>query len=136
MTNSSSRREANRSRSESCIAPEALKFLGRAGLLPDASSTADATSEYQKRLRFIERARGLGLDLHEIRDLLSISEGVTREMTPMYASIESQVENIERRIIALMRVRQALIQTQQRVERHSPLRSCPIVAALQASYHG
>jgi MerR family mercuric resistance operon transcriptional regulator len=136
MSGSSNRRETSRSRSELRGAPDALRFLGRAGLLPDASPDADAAPECRERLRFIERARSLGFDLHEIRELLSISEGASREMTPVYASIESQVENIEQRIIALMRVRQALMQTQGRIERHSPLLSCPIVAALQDPCHG
>ena len=131
MSGSSNRREASRSRSKLRIAPDALRFLGRAGLLPDASPDADATSEYRERLRFIERARALGFDLHEIRGLLSISEGASREMTPMYASVESQVENIEQRIVALMRVRQALLQTRERQDRHRSHPHCPIAAAIQ-----
>ena len=103
----------------------------RAGLLPDASPDADATPEYRERLRFIERARALGFDLHEIRELLWISDGVSREMTSLHASIESQVENIEQRIVALMRVRQALLQTRERLDRHGAHPHCPIVAALQ-----
>lgn len=131
MSSSSHRRETSSSRSEPRIAPDALRFLGRAGLLPEASPDADATFTYRERLRFIERARALGFDLHEIRELLSVSDGVLREMTPLRASIERQVENIELRIVALMRVRQALLQTQERLDRHSPYSHCPIVAALQ-----
>ena len=131
MSSSSNRREASRSRSEPRIAPDALRFLGRAGLLPDASPDADAAPEYRERLRFIERARALGFDLHEIRGLLSISVGVSREVAPMCASIESQVEKIEQRIVALMRVRKALLQTRERQDRHRPHPHCPIVAALQ-----
>ncbi len=131
MSGSSNRRETSRSRSELRIAPDALRFLGRAGLLLDASPDAAATPEYRERLRFIERARALGLDLHDIRELLWISDGVSRKRTPLHASIESQVENIEQRIVALMRVRQALLQTPGRLDRHGPHPHCPIVAALQ-----
>lgn len=131
MSSSSSRRKVHGSHSEVHIAPDALRFLERAGLLPDASSGADATPEYRRRLQVIERGRALGFDLHEIRELLSISDGVSREMTPPHASIESQVENIEQRIVALMRVRQALLQTRGRLDRHRPHPHCPIVAALQ-----
>jgi DNA-binding transcriptional MerR regulator len=131
MSGSSNRRETSKSRSELRIAPDALRFLGRAGLLPDASPDADATPDHRERLRFIERARALGFDLHEIRELLWISDGVSREKTPLHASIESQVENIEQRIVALMRVRQALLQTRGRLDRHRRHPHCPIVAALQ-----
>ena len=131
MSSSSHRRETSSSRSEPRIAPDALRFLGRAGLLPEASPDADATFTYREQLRFIERARALGFDLHDIRELLSISDGVSREKTPLHASIESQVENIEQRIVALMRVRKALLQTRGRLDRHRPHPHCPIVAALQ-----
>lgn len=131
MTRSSSRPGTTRVSPPAGVASDALRFFVRAGLLPDASPDAGATPEYRERLRFIERARALGFDLHEIRELLSVRDGVLREMTPLRASIERQVENIELRIVALMRVRQALLQTQERLDRHSPYSHCPIVAALQ-----
>ncbi len=130
MSSSTNRREANRSHSERRIAPDALRFLRRAGLLPDASPDADATLECRGRLRFIERARALGFDLHEIRTLLLISDGAAREMAPPHASIESQVENIEQRIVGLMRVRQALLQMRERLDRNNPHPHGPIVATL------
>ena len=113
------------------VAPDALRFLVRAGFLSDASPDADVTPEYRERLRFVQRAQRLGFDLHEIRELLSISDDVSREMTSLHASIASQVENIEQRIVALMRVRQALLQTHERPDRHAAHPLHPIVAALQ-----
>jgi MerR family transcriptional regulator, copper efflux regulator len=107
MSGSSNRRETSRSRSDLRIAPDG------------------------ERLRFIDRARALGFDLHDIRELLAISDGVARKRTPLHASIESQVESIEQRIVALMRVRQALLQTRGRLDRHRPHPHCPIAAALQ-----
>lgn len=130
MSSSSNRQEISRSRSELRIAPDALRFLERAGLLPDASPGADATLEYRGRLQFIEHGRALGFDLHEIRELLAISDGVSREMTPPHASIESQVENIEQRIVGLMRVRQALLQARERLDRNNPHPHGSIVATL------
>jgi len=131
MTRSSSRPGTTRVSPPAGVASDALRFFVRAGLLPDASPDAYATTEYRERLRFVQRARRLGLELHEIRELLSISDGVSPEMISLHTSIESQVENIELRIVALMRVRQALLQTQERLDRHSPYSHCPIVAALQ-----
>jgi DNA-binding transcriptional MerR regulator len=131
MSRLSSKHDPNRPAPEAHIAPEALRFFGRAGLLPSVSATAVATPEYDRRLRFIQRTQELGLAVHEIRELLAIGDGVAAGMTHSCVSIESQIENIEDRIIALMRVRLALVQTQQRLERHGPLPSCPIVAALQ-----
>ena len=107
-----------------------LRFLGRAGLLPNASPNGDATPKYRERMQFIERARALGFNLHEIRELIWISNGVSREKASPHASIESQVESIEQRIVGLMRVRQALLETQERFDRQCPHPHCPIVAAL------
>jgi MerR family mercuric resistance operon transcriptional regulator len=103
----------------------------RAGLLRDALPDADATPENRERMQFIERARALGFDLHEIRDLLCISDGGSREMEGLHATVGGQIESIEQRIIGLMRLRQALLQTRERLERHGPQPHCPIVAALQ-----
>jgi MerR family mercuric resistance operon transcriptional regulator len=130
MTRSSSRPGTTRVSPSVGVAPDALRFFGRAGLLPDASPDVEVTPEYRERLRFVQRAQRLGFELHEIRELLAISDGASREMTSLYASIENQVENIEQRIVALMRVRQALLQMHQRLDRHRPHPQCPIVAAL------
>jgi DNA-binding transcriptional MerR regulator len=113
------------------VAPDTLRFFVHAGLLPDAPPEVELTPEYRERVRFVQRAQRLGFDLHEIRELLSISDGVSREMTSLHASIASQVENIEQRIVALMRVRQALLQTHERPDRHAAHPLHPIVAALQ-----
>ena len=131
MSRSSSRPNNTRIPPETGVTPDALRFLVRAGLLSDASPDADVTPEYRERERFVQRAQRLGFDLHEIRELLSISDGVSREMTSLHASIASQVENIEQRIVALMRVRQALLQTHERPDRHAAHPLHPIVAALQ-----
>jgi DNA-binding transcriptional MerR regulator len=111
------------------VTPDVLRFLGRAGLLPDASPDADATPEYRVRLRFIERARALGFALHEIRELLLINDSAIQGTTPLCASIASQLEGVEERIIALMRVRQALLLSQESPVRHGVRE--PIAAALQ-----
>jgi MerR family mercuric resistance operon transcriptional regulator len=111
------------------VTPDALRFLGRAGLLPDASHEADATPEYRARLRFIERARALGFPLHEVRELLLINDSAIHDTTALRASIARQLEGVEERIIALMRVRQALLLSQESPGRHGGRE--PIAAALQ-----
>lgn len=131
MSRSSSRPNNTRIPPETGVTPDALRFLGRAGLLPDASRDADATPEYWVRLRFIERARALGFALHEVRELLLINDSAIHDTTALRASIASQLEGVEERIIALMRVRQALLQTRERHDRQGAHSQCPIVAALQ-----
>jgi len=109
---------------------DALRFFERAGLLADASPDADAGPESRRRLRFIQRAQRLGFELHEIRDLLSISDGGSRDMKGLRVSIETQIESVEERIVALMRMRQALLRLHEQPDCRPPPH-CPIVAALQ-----
>lgn len=129
MSRSSSRPNNTRIPPETGVTPDALRFLGRAGLLPNASPDADATPEYRVRLRFIERARALGFALHEVRELPLINDSAIHDTTALRASIASQLEGVEERIIALMRVRQALLLSQESPGRHGVRE--PIASALQ-----
>lgn len=113
------------------VTPDALRFFVRAGLLPDASSNAAVTPAYRERLRFVQRAQRLGFELHEIRALLAIDDDVTDATTAPLATVGRQIESIEQRIIALMRMREALLQTRERLERRHPRSPSPIIAALQ-----
>jgi MerR family mercuric resistance operon transcriptional regulator len=136
MTRSSSGPGTLQVSSPTGVASDALRFFVRAGLLPDASPDTELTPKYRERVRFVQRAQRLRFDLHEIRELLEISDGASREGKSLHASIESQVENIEQRIVALMRVRQALLQARERLDRHGAHSQCPIVAALQVDTRG
>lgn len=112
------------------VTPDALRFFVRAGLLSDASSNMAVTPTYRERLRFIQRAQRLGFELHEIRALLAIDDDADATTAPL-ATVGSQIESIEQRIIALMRVREALLQTRERLERRQPHSPSLIIAALQ-----
>jgi DNA-binding transcriptional MerR regulator len=131
MTRSSSRPGITQVSPPVGVVPDALRFFVRAGLLPDASPNAAVMPEYRERLRFVRRAQRLGLELHEIRDLLAIDDDDADATTAPLATVGSQIETIEQRIIALMRVREALLQTRERLERCRPHSPCPIMAALQ-----
>jgi DNA-binding transcriptional MerR regulator len=117
------------------VTPDALQFFVRAGLLPDASSNAAVTPAYRERLRFVQRAQRLGFELHEIRDLLAIDDDADATTAPL-ATVGNQIETIEQRIIALMRMRAALLQTRERLERRQPHSPSLIVAALQGDSRG
>jgi len=58
------------------FSPSALRFYESSGLLPQAVRTSGGYRTYDdaavERLRFVHRARGLGLPLEEIRELVQI----------------------------------------------------------------
>jgi DNA-binding transcriptional MerR regulator len=131
MARSSSRPRTTRVSHPGGVTPDALRFFVRAGLLPDALPGAEVAPEYRERLRFVQRAQRLGFELHEIRRLLATGDDISDATTPLLASVGSQIENIEQRIIALMRVREALLQTRERLERRRVHLHCRIPVELQ-----
>lgn len=114
---------------------ETLRFLGRAGLLPEqrADGLRDVTlsPDAAGRLRFIQRAQRLGFSLRDIRQLLAISDGLGSGQDQAQPSIASQVEVIDEKLIALMRMRQALLRFEERLVGRGSRAACPILAALQ-----
>ena len=117
------------------VPAEALRFYERARLLPaiafDSTAGDQDAPQLVQRLRFIHSARDLGFSLAEIRELLGISDSLRAGRDLSYSSIASQVGIIDAKLVALMRVRQALMRLQERFAGHDPRQLCPILAALQ-----
>lgn len=63
-------------------------------------------------MAFIEATRGLGFEVHELRDLLDIVDNVRVGGPAPEATITAQVDIIDQKIIALMRLRKQLLQMQ------------------------
>lgn len=94
---------------------EAGRFLERSGLLTDVSRDAsrDGTpnaDERERRLRFIGIARSLGYELHEVRDLMALLTEAHRGTSRHAVRLAQQVDVAEQKIVALMRVRQVLLE--------------------------
>src|SRR5918993_3151387 len=63
--------------------PDAVRYYERLGLLPQPARSGGRFRQYPAqtvgRLRFIRQAKGLGLELREIRELLASANGRRRE---------------------------------------------------------
>lgn len=116
------------------VIPETLRFIRRAGLLQgttgESSLEESAARDLQRRIAFIEFTRGLGLALHQVRDLLELGDAVREGETPSQAFIEAQVEVIDQKIISLMRLRKGLLQVQDCFDNDSRPGQCPVPSVL------
>lgn len=95
------------------VTGEAERFLDRAGWLRQSvqgDQQADALLERGRQLRFIGLARSVGYELHECRALIALT-GLAGDDGPRHAhDVLRQVEAVEQKIVALMKLRQILLE--------------------------
>ncbi len=90
---------------------ETVRFYEKNGLLETPTRRASGYREYDEetvnRLRFIQRAKGLGFRLGEIKELLSLrcSEQPCNEVRQL---AEAKVAEIEAKIAMLLRMKEVL----------------------------
>jgi MerR family transcriptional regulator, copper efflux regulator len=113
---------------------DTIRYYERNGLLPPALRRPSGYREYRDadvdRLRFIRRAKELGFTLGEITELLSLSDERSGDMRAVKRKAEQRLEQVERRIEELQRVKRGLKKLITACPGHGELKSCPIVAAL------
>jgi MerR family copper efflux transcriptional regulator len=113
---------------------DTIRYYERNGLLPPAVRRPSGYREYGEgdvdRLRFIRRAKDLGFTLTEITELLSLSRDREADMRGVKKKAEQRLQQVERRIAELQRVRRGLKKLVAACPGHGELKSCPIVAAL------
>lgn len=119
---------------------DTIRYYERNGLLPPAERRPSGYREYREedlaRLRFIRRAKELGFSLAEISELLSLSASRTGDMRRVKRKAEARLEEVERRIDELRRVRRGLKKLIAACPGHGELEGCPIVAALSRERAG
>jgi MerR family transcriptional regulator, copper efflux regulator len=111
---------------------DTIRYYERNGLIPEPVRRASGYREYAlsdvQRLRFILRAKDLGFTLAEIRELLSLS--ADRDVRGVKRRAEQRLEQVQRKIKELQRVRRGLKILIDACPGHGDLERCPIVAAL------
>ena len=113
---------------------DTVRYYEREGLIPPPIRRASGYRDYVDadvdRLRFMRRAKGLGFTLHEIRELLSLTAMSGDDMAALNAQTQAKLRDVEARIHALTRIREALQGLVTACPGHGALDSCPILAAL------
>ena len=117
------------------VAVDTVRYYEKQGLLP-APPRRGAYRAYARedvqRLRFIRRAKALGFTLEEIAGLLQLSAHRNDDMGAVRQAAQARLDEIDRRIAELERVRAGLRQVLEACHGHGALADCPILASLAA----
>lgn len=115
------------------VGVETVRFYERQGLLPEPDRRASGYRQYDPaaaaRLRFIRRAQQLGFTLKEVRELLALRDDPDATRANVRGQALAKVADIEARIAALTRMRDALLPLTAACDGHGPAAGCPILQA-------
>ncbi len=113
---------------------DAIRFYEREALLPPAARRESGYRDYRAddldRLHFIRRAKALGFNLGEIRELMSLSRRTDGDMAAVRDAAAEKLADVEAKMAELARIRDALAGLVEACPGHGPLAHCPIVGAL------
>jgi MerR family transcriptional regulator, copper efflux regulator len=118
------------------VGVETIRFYEREGLLnkpkrrPSGYRMFDA--EVVNRIRFIKSVKELGFSLKEIRELLFLRVDSRASATEVKKRVDSKIEQIDRRIRDLKKVRNALSQLSRSVGKR-PVSENSLMDALDKS---
>lgn len=114
---------------------ETLRYYERRGLLPEPPRRESGYRLYPPesiaRLHFIKGAQELGFTLEEIQELLAlrVEEGASK--TEVRDRAQHKVAQIEVKITALQRMRDALSHLIDQCHGDGPTSDCPILEAME-----
>ncbi len=113
---------------------ETIRYYERRGLMPAPPRSPSGYRIYSRedlqRTRFIKRAQALGFSLREIQELLSLRVEPGSSCGQVRARVLDRIQDVERRIAELERMRTALLQLSRRCVGRGPISKCPILEEL------
>lgn len=116
------------------VGVETVRFYEREGLLEEPPRRASGYRQYPeqvvKRLHFIKRAQRLGFSLKEIAELLRLRVDAVTSCEEVKVRTEAKLAEVERKLIELQRMRQALLQVASLCTGQGPASACPMLDAL------
>ena len=83
-----------------------------------------------KRIGFIKRAKELGFSLKEITELLLLRVDAQTSCDEVKQRTEAKIVEVERKLVELQRMRQALLQVHSLCTGSGPTGRCPMLEAL------
>lgn len=113
---------------------ETIRFYEREGLLEEPPRRDSGYRQYPeevvKRIRFIQRAKLLGFSLKEITELLMLRVDATTSCEQVKEHTRVKIAEVERKLVELQRIRQALLQIASLCTGKGPASACPMLEAL------
>lgn len=93
---------------------ETIRYYEREGILPAADRTdsnyRDYSPDHLATLTFVRRARKLGFGMGQVRRLLDLSDRADNPCEDVDLLVQSQIEEVDRKIADLTRLRVELSQ--------------------------
>ena len=111
-----------------------IRFYEQQGLLEPAERTPSGYRQFQpetvSRLRFIERAKGLGFSLADILTLMNLEEQPGASAVDVKRAVVEKIGEIDGKLDELTRMRDSLKQLAARCDGQADLQHCPILESL------
>ena len=120
---------------------ETIRFYERRGLIeqppkPDGTGFRVYPDATVQRVRFIRQAQEIGFSLKEINELLSLRADPNADSADVLGRATTKLEEVERKIAQLERIRAALEELIAACPGHGALQACSIMEALVDSSAG
>lgn len=117
------------------VNPETLRYYEREGLLSPQKRLSSGYRIFSEasvdRVQFIKRAQSLGFSLREIKELLSLRlERTGKECARVKRLAGEKILEVDRKIEALVKMRDILNQLEKHCPGSGPLSDCPIIDSL------
>ncbi|MCK5656361.1 MAG: MerR family transcriptional regulator [Syntrophobacteria bacterium] len=116
---------------------QTVRYYERRGLLPDPPRRESGYRQYSlsdlARLRFIKHAKELGFSLRETMELLTLRVDPNTTCTNVKKRAEAKLVDVEDKILALQRIKEALTHLVGLCRGRGPTSECPILEALEAT---
>jgi len=114
---------------------ETIRYYERKRLIAEPPRRESGYRQYSRetvdRIRFIKRAQELGFSLKEIQELLALRLDPTTPAVEVRNAAEAKVQDIEKKIQALQKMKHALLHLIGQCDGHGTVRECPIMEALE-----
>jgi MerR family transcriptional regulator, copper efflux regulator len=123
------------------LTQKAIRLYEMRGLLPPAQRTESGYRTYTQQevalLRFIRRAKSLGLRLEEIREIIDLERGGTQPCDKVLQLLGAHIQEIDRTVRDLRALRKSLMQARDAAaasdERGEDVVICRIIEGPQAA---
>jgi Hg(II)-responsive transcriptional regulator len=116
------------------VGVETVRFYEREGLLEEPPRRASGYRQYSeqvvKRIGFIKRAKEPGFSLKEMSELLLLRVDAQTSCDEVRQRTEAKLAEVERKLVELQRMRQALLQVASLCIGPGPTARCPMLDAL------
>jgi MerR family mercuric resistance operon transcriptional regulator len=113
---------------------ETIRYYERRGLLLEPPRNKSGHRQYSleevKRTEFIKRCQALGFSLKEISELLLLKVIPGTTCGDIKARVETKIADVEKRIVDLEKIREALLRMSSKCINKGPIGQCPILEEL------